>query len=207
VSFSGRHYATAAPTLFAAACGDQQQTTDTFISQKESAHAMTTLPAPFAVTRSFEAPRTLVWKAWSEAEHLANWWGPKDFPIVIKTFEFREGGVFLYSMDTPGGMWWGRFIYKEIKEPGNIIFVNSFSDETGGISRAPFSESWPLQIENELTLMEQEGKTLVTLQGFPVNASEAELSTFAAAFDSLQQGFRGTFDQLDAYLTDLTKHQ
>ena len=153
------------------------------------------------ITRTFNAPRKLVYKAFSEAEALAQWWGPKGAEIGVNKFDFKPGGIFHYSMQSPMGDMWGRFYYMEIVEPERIVFTNSFSDKNGNITRAPFSNDFPLEIMNILTLKEQEGKTTVTLKGSPINATEAEFNFFTNMFSGMQQGFAGTFDQLEEYLS------
>jgi uncharacterized protein YndB with AHSA1/START domain len=155
----------------------------------------------FVVWRIFDAPRALVWQAWTEPERLAQWWGPKGCKIRVVKLDLRPGGMFHYAMQfKPGQEMWGRFVYGEIAAPERLAFVNSFSDAQGGITRAPFSESFPLEIANTLTLAEENGKTTLTLRGHPVNASEAEYKTFLGMFGSMRQGFGGTFDQLADYL-------
>ena len=73
--------------------------------------------------------------AWTEAEHLARWWGPKGFPISVVKLDLRSGGVFLYSMRFPEGHeMGGKFVYREIAEPGRLVFINSFSDAEGGVT-------------------------------------------------------------------------
>lgn len=155
-----------------------------------------------AVTRTFNAPRDLVWKAWSESDRLAQWWGPKGCKLGVVKLEFRPGGVFHYSMLMPDGAttWWGRFVYREIVNPERIVFVSSFSDEKGGIARAPFDPTWPLEVHNTLTLSEHDGKTMLELHGAPVNPSAEERVSFEGLFDCMQQGYGGTFDQLDEHL-------
>lgn len=59
---------------------------------------------------------------------------------------------------------------------------------------------FPLEIFNELTFTEKNGDTLLTLQGHPINATPAQEATYYGMADSMQQGFNGTFDQLEAYL-------
>jgi len=158
----------------------------------------------FVITRVFDAPRALVWKAWTESERLAQWWGPKGCKIRVAKLDVRPGGIFHYVMQfRTGAEMWGRFIYREIAAPERLVFVNSFSDPDGGITRAPFSQlnqTWPLEVLNTLTLTEQGSKTMLTLRGGPINATEEELETFARMFDSMRQGFGGTFDQLADYL-------
>lgn len=155
----------------------------------------------FVITRVLDAPRDLVWQAWTDAERLAQWWGPKGCTIRVGKLDVRPGGVFHYAMQWHAGHdMWGRFVYREIKAPERLVFVNSFSDEVGNITRAPFSQTWPLEVLNHLTLSERDGKTTLTLRGGPINATDEERKTFESMFESLQHGFGGTFDQLDAYL-------
>jgi uncharacterized protein YndB with AHSA1/START domain len=158
----------------------------------------------FVVERSFEAPRKLVWQAWTEPERLAQWWGPKGASIRVAKHELRPGGMFLYSMQHPmGGDIWGRFVYREITAPERLVFVSAFSDADGGITKPPFpqlGDTWPLEILNTLTLAEQGGKTTLTLRGGPINASEAERKAYAGMFGSMQQGFAGTFEKLAQHL-------
>lgn len=163
-----------------------------------------TVPAQeeLVITRTFNAPRELVFKAWTEAERLARWWGPKGCTIKVHKFEPRPGGAFHYCMEMPGGNnMWGKFVYREITPPERIVWVNSFADEAGNIARAPFFDGgWPLEVLNNVTFTEQAGKTTLNLRAGPINATEAERKLFVEMRGSMQQGFGGSFDQLDAYL-------
>ncbi|MBN8980900.1 MAG: SRPBCC domain-containing protein [Rhizobiales bacterium] len=155
----------------------------------------------FTISRTVNAPRDLVWKAWSERDAFGQWWGPKGCKLDVTKFEFRPGGMFHYGMKLPdGNVWWGRFVYREIVKPERIVFVNSFSDANGGVTRAPFSATWPLEILNNLTLTESGGKTTLDLSGGPVNPSDEERAMFESMFGSMTQGFGGTLDQLEEFL-------
>jgi uncharacterized protein YndB with AHSA1/START domain len=158
----------------------------------------------FVFSRTVDAPRDLVWKAWTEADRLAQWWGPKGCTIRVAKFELKPGGTFHYAMQfKPGHDMWGRFTYREIVAPERLVFINSFSDPEGGLTRAPFSQlnnSWPLEVLNVLTLSEEDGKTTLTLRGRPINATDEECRLYVSMFDSMRGGFGGTFDKLEAYL-------
>lgn len=156
------------------------------------------------ITRTFDAPRELVFQAFTQADHLQHWWGPKGTTLRVSKLDVRPGGVFLYSMEAPdGNKMWGKFVYREVVAPEKIVFTNSFSDEEGNIIRAPFSQTWPLEVLNTWTLTEEVGKTTITLHGVPLNATEEEQQNFADMYGSMQQGFGGTFDQLENYLARL----
>lgn len=156
---------------------------------------------PFVISRVFDAPRDLVWKAWTEADRLKEWFGPKGFTMGTCRLDFRPGGTFHYSMRGPDGKeMWGKFVYREIVAPERIVLVNSFSDEKGGITRHPFSATWPLEMLSTTTLAEHQGKTTMTIQWRPLHPTEAELKTFEAGRKGMEQGWTGTFDQLAEYL-------
>ena len=163
--------------------------------------ASETTAQEFTVTRTFNAPRDAVWKAWTEREALEEWWGPKGCAIEVEQLDVSPGGIFHYSMGMPdGSKWWGIFHYVEVVKPERIVFVNSFSNESGDITRAPFSETWPKEIGNVVTFHEEGNKTRLEHLGRPVNVSAEEQAMFESMFGSMQQGFGGTFDQLDDYL-------
>lgn len=157
------------------------------------------------ITREFNAPKELVFKVWSQAEHLAKWWGPKGSSITIAKFEFVPGGVFHYKMEMGPMTMWGKFVYHDINPYDSISFVNSFSDEEGNITRNPFPGMpvWPLEILNKLTLTEVNGKTTLTLRGRPINASAGEIEAYENSFDSMRGGFAGSFMVLDEYLAGI----
>lgn len=153
------------------------------------------------ITRTFAAPHELVWRAWTEPERLARWWGPKGSAVEVVSFDLRPGGLFLYRLRAPDGAeLWGKFVYRAIEAPERLSFVSSFADPRGETVRAPFNPAWPLEILNHLTLQEQGGQTALTLRGGPINASPDERRSFREWRDSVQEGFAGTFDQLSDYL-------
>lgn len=155
----------------------------------------------FTITRVFDAPLPLVWKAWSAADQLQAWWGPKGCTIKVAALEFRPGGFFHYAMQFPGSpAMWGRFMYREIVHEQRIAWLNSFSNEGCGITRAPFEQPIPLEILNEATFTETGGKTKVALRARPYGASDEEIAVFNGMFASLNEGYSGTLDQLEAAL-------
>jgi uncharacterized protein YndB with AHSA1/START domain len=158
-------------------------------------------PPDFVITRVFDAPRELVWRAWTERDQLMQWFGPKGFTMPVATLDFRPGGSLLYCLRSPDGKeMWGKFVYREIVPPERIVLVNSFSDANGGLTRHPFSPTWPLELLATTTFAEQNGRTTITLRWTPINASESERQTFDSSHDSMRQGWTGTFDQLDEFL-------
>ena len=156
----------------------------------------------FVISHTFDAPRDLVFRAWTETEHLVHWWGPKGMTVTDLTNDLRPGGMMHYAMRMPGGgVMWGRWIYREIVPPEKLSFVTSFSDPQGGVTRAPFfAGGWPLEVLSTVTFEEHEGRTTVTMRAVPINAPAGEHQTFERNFESMNMGWSGTLDQLEAHL-------
>jgi uncharacterized protein YndB with AHSA1/START domain len=162
----------------------------------------------FEIKRVFAAPLDRVWKAWSERDQFAKWWGPKGCSLEVSLLEFRAGGFFHYAMKSENApAMWGRFNYREIIPHERIVWLNSFANEKCGIARAPFSELCPLEIENSVAFVEQAGTTRMTLNAEPFGASAEEVKYFAelCSSGSLEQGYGGTFEQLAGHLRQITR--
>lgn len=155
----------------------------------------------FVISRVFDASRERMWKAWTDAERLAKWWGPKDFDIVSVKLDLRPGGTCHYCLKSPEGQeMWGKFIFREIVPQERLVFIVGFSDEREGLTRHPMSPDWPLKILSTVTLVEDGDKTIVTVRWLPYEATERESEAFEAGRDSMKAGWTGTFDRLDDYL-------
>lgn len=161
-----------------------------------------TKSADFVISRVFDAPRELVWQAFADPERVKHWFGPKGSTIVSSKMDLRVGGIYHGAMRNPDGqVMWAKFVYREVAPPEHLSWVHSFSDEKGGLTRHPLSASWPLELLTTVTFEEAPGgKTKLTLQWTPINATEEERKTFAAARDSMQGGWTGTFERLADYL-------
>src|SRR5215217_51328 len=133
----------------------------------------------FVIARTFDAPRERVWDAFTDAERMKKWWGPKGFTVIHSKMDLRVGGTYHYGMRAPdGSAMWGRFVYREIVRPERIVLVNSFSDEAGGVTRHPGHMDWPLEMVTTFTFTDEGGRTKLTVKWVPLNATEAERRTF-----------------------------
>jgi uncharacterized protein YndB with AHSA1/START domain len=158
--------------------------------------------AEFVISRVFDAPRELVWRCFTDVEHMKQWWGPKGSIVTNGTMDVRPGGLFHYCLQMPDGTpVWGKMRYLEITPRDRIVFINSFSDEAGGTTRHPMAPSWPLEMHSVFTFEDQPGgKTKFTVRWSPHNATEDEHKAFDDGRDSMRQGWGGTLDKLVAYL-------
>jgi uncharacterized protein YndB with AHSA1/START domain len=144
------------------------------------------------ITRIFDAPRELVWKAWTDPQHFKRWWGPKDFTCPFCEMDLRVGGKYLNCMRSPEGRdYWSTGVYREIIPMERIVFTDSFADEKGNIVPATYygmSADFPLEMLVTVTFAEHEGKTKLTLKhsGLPTGRDG----------EGAQQGWNESFDKL-----------
>lgn len=158
----------------------------------------------FKLSRTFDAPRQLVWDAFTKPEHLQHWWGPVGMDVKVHSFTLRPGGLFHYSMTTPdGNTMYGRFFYREIVEPSMIVFINSFADAEGNIVPMPYLQPFPAEVLNSWLFEEKDGKTILTMRGGALKATPEEREAYEKLKPSMEQGFGGTFQQLDEYLVKI----
>jgi uncharacterized protein YndB with AHSA1/START domain len=155
----------------------------------------------FVLSRVFDAPRDRVWQTLTDVEAMKHWWGPAGFTMIAGKLDLRQGGVFHGGIRSAEGYKiWGKFVYQEIVPPERLVFVNSFSNEAGGVTRHPIVPTWPLETLTVLTLEDEPGgKTKLSIRWSPHSATEVEQKTFDAAHVGMKATWSGTFDRLAAY--------
>jgi uncharacterized protein YndB with AHSA1/START domain len=106
-----------------------------FLQSETGGAAMTDTNVPkrdLVVTRVFDAPVELVWKAWSDPEQVMRWWGPQGFTSPTCRMDFREGGTTIVHMHAPAfGDLYNTWAYREIVPLRRIEFIQQFADEDG----------------------------------------------------------------------------
>jgi uncharacterized protein YndB with AHSA1/START domain len=124
------------------------------------------------ITRVFDAPRSLVFQAWTEPERVKRWWGPESFTTPVCEIDLRPGGVFRTCMHAPEGRdFWSQGIYREIVEPERIVCTDSFADEQGNLVSPEYygmSSEWPAEALITVAFTEHAGKTRLILQHSPL---------------------------------------
>jgi uncharacterized protein YndB with AHSA1/START domain len=148
------------------------------------------------IERTVNAPRDLVWKAWTDPDLLQRWWGPKTFTAPFWELDLRVGGVYRYCMRAPDGKdYWGGGVYREIDPLRRIVATDTFTDAQGKVVPASYygmTEDVPLELLVTVTFEEHKGKTLFTLRhsGMPAGAGR----------DGARQGWNEALDKLAEYL-------
>ena len=136
------------------------------------------------ITRVFDAPPRLVFKAWTEPERLVRWWGPQGFTMPSCEMDVRPGGAFRFRMRGPDGTdHWLQGVYQEIVEPERLVCTWTWVDAEGKPGH-----------ETLLTVCfaEQGAKTKLTLH-------QAAFETVTSR-DGHQDGWTSSLDRLDEYL-------
>jgi uncharacterized protein YndB with AHSA1/START domain len=148
-----------------------------------------------AIERIFDAPRELVWSAWTDCEHLQHWWGPTGWTLPVCKLDLRVGGVWHYCMRSPDGKQdsWGISTYREIVEPERLVLTDAFSDEQGTVA-ADMPE-----MLNTITFQEEGGKTRVTSTSEYGSAEELQ----RVIEMGVEQGVKETWDRLVEYLATM----
>jgi len=128
---------------------------------------MTERESELVITRVFDAPRELVWRAWTDPEHFRHWWGPKEYTCPSCTIDLRPGGAWHAAMRGPDGKdLWSKGIYKEIVEPERIVSTDFFSNEAGEhVDPAEYGlpPEFPAEMLVTLTFEDLGGKTRLTV--------------------------------------------
>ncbi len=142
--------------------------------------------------RIFNAPRELVFEAYSSAEHIMKWWGPEGWPTVKCTMDFNVGGKWHYCMKGPDGTEaWGIATYTAIERPALIAYLDAFSDAD--------ANTVPPEMTIEMRFDERGSQTLVT--GTSYFGDAEALKTVMEM--GMEQGMNETLDHLDTYLEEL----
>lgn len=141
------------------------------------------------ITRTFDAPRKLVFKAWTDAKELAQWWGPKGFTNPVCEIDPRVGGALRIHMRSPdGSIYPMKGEIREIVPPERLVFTNIAIDAAG----KPVIDGL-----TTVTFADEGGKTKLTL-----HTRGTALVDYAAAYlQGMEMGWTQSIDKLQALLT------
>lgn len=149
--------------------------------------AQVTMPSEreIVITRVFDAPRTLVFEAWTKPEHLVHWWDPSGVPLAVCEIDLRPGGAFRFVNDGPDGAKYPfAGTYREIVPPERLILIG---------------QNAPPGAESVLIFHEREGKTTLTLTIRCATREERD----ALLKMGVDAGTTRTLDNLDEYLKSI----
>jgi uncharacterized protein YndB with AHSA1/START domain len=118
------------------------------VSNARAGAATESAERQIVTTRVFDAPRERVFKAWSDPDHLALWWGPKGFTNTFQEFDIRPGGIWRFVMHGPNGVdYQNKSVFVEVVKPERIVFshvsgprfqVTATFEDLGGKTKVTF---------------------------------------------------------------------
>jgi len=140
------------------------------------------------LTRTFDAPRELLFKIWTDPAHVEKWWGPKGFTNPRCEVDARPGGRIHIDMRAPDGMVYPmKAVFEEIREPERIVFVSSALDADGHSM---------FDIRNTVILRDRQGKTELTLE-----AQVIQTTAVAPQYlKGMEAGWNQSLDRLEDYV-------
>jgi uncharacterized protein YndB with AHSA1/START domain len=140
------------------------------------------------ITRIIDAPRALVFRAWTGPKHVARWWGPHGFTNPVCELDVRPGGAIRIHMCGPDGTLYPMSgAYREVVEPGRLVFTSAALDEEGN----------PLfEVLNTVTFAGQGGGTALTLRARVVR-STAEAAPY---LEGMEAGWTQSLERLEAHV-------
>jgi len=137
------------------------------------------------ITRIFDAPRRLVFKAWTEPERMVHWLGPRGFTSTIIKMDLWPGGTYRFHMRGPDGDdHWQQGVCREVVEPERLVMTYAWADANGGATRP--------ETLLTVTFEEQNGKTKLTLH--------QALFESVTACDAHRGGWTSGLERLAEYL-------
>jgi uncharacterized protein YndB with AHSA1/START domain len=145
-----------------------------------------------------------MFEMWTNPQHFSQWLPPTGFTMQFIRSDVTPGGNIFYVMTGPGDVkMYGRAEYLALKKPDRIVYTQQFCDAEEQVSRHPMVSTWPETMLTTVTFAEEGPDcTRVTVTWEPQGTlTREELDTFVTSKSGMTQGWTGSFDKLDAYLS------
>jgi uncharacterized protein YndB with AHSA1/START domain len=152
--------------------------------------------------RVFEAPREMVWRAWTDPELLSRWYGP-GIETIIHKFDLEPGGMWLNEMKWGEKSDLSRMVFQEVVPQEKLVWHHSSTDADWNVISNPMMADWPRVLLTTVTFEGAGAKTNVRLSMVPIDATDAEIACFAGAMAGMGNGWGKGFSVLDEMLEEL----
>jgi len=162
---------------------------------------MSKLPE-YILDRTFDAPRELVWRAWTDPELLHRWYGP-GIETIIHQFDLKPGGSWLNEMKWGGNSDFSKMVFQEVRPTSMLVWHHSSADSDWNIITSPMMEDWPRVLLTTVIFEDMGDKTNVRLSQVPIDATEAEIACFAATMAGMDKGWGGGYAIMDEMFVEL----
>ena len=156
----------------------------------------------FEIERSYPVSQERLFRACTDVNEMMQWFAPPGMKVIKAEQDLKPGGIYHYGLATgQGNEMWGKVTYKEIKPNSRLVYLQSFSDPQGGLTRHPMAPQWPLEMVTVMEFVAEGAKqTKLKISWIYAGVEQAEGETFRAAHEGMSGGWTGTLDSLQAYL-------
>ena len=163
---------------------------------------MSDLPE-YVLERLFDAPREMVWQAWTDPELLSRWYGP-GAETVIHKFDLEPGGEWLNEMRWGEKSNFQRVVFQEVTAPLKMVWhhYSSTDAEWNSVPNA-MMPNWPALLLTTVLFEEKGAQTNVRLSQVPMEASDAEIACFAEMMSNMDKGWGAGYSILDEVFAEL----
>ena len=162
---------------------------------------MSDLPE-FVLDREFDALRDMVWRAWTDPELIARWYGP-NIETIIHKFELEPGGEWLNEMKMKGNSMFSKAVFQEVVPNERLVWHQSSTDADWNTIPSPMMPDWPRVISTIVTFKEDGLKTNLRLIWAPHEGTDAEIACFAGAVANMGKGWTSGFAIMDEIFAEL----
>lgn len=156
----------------------------------------------YVLERTFDAPREMVWRAWTDPELLSRWYGP-GIETIIHDFDLQPGGAWLNEMRWGENADFSKMVFQEVTQAEKLVWHHSSTDADWNIISSPMMADWPRVLLTTVTFEDSGDKTNVRLSQIPMDATDAEIACFAAMMDGMSKGWGGGYKIIDEILQEL----
>jgi uncharacterized protein YndB with AHSA1/START domain len=157
---------------------------------KENKFVGDTTDREFKVSRLLNAPRDLVFKAWTDPKHVAKWWGPDGFTSTVVKMDVKPGGISRIIMHGPNGVDYpNKIVYTEVVKPERLVYMHGEDIDDD-----------PNQFHTTITFEAIGDKTLLTMHAIFVSAEEFD--KVVREYGAIE-GNRQTIDRLEKLLAEM----
>lgn len=160
------------------------------------------VPKEFTIAREFGVDLDTMWKMFTLPELMSCWYGPKEIKNGCCDMDFRRGGHYHFSMIAEDkSESWGKLYYIDIVKNVRLIYLTTFSNASGEITRHPMAPLMPAELLTTVNFIKMdENKSKIEIRWYPINALPEEIKMFNDFHESFNMGWSGSLDRLESCL-------
>ena len=160
------------------------------------------IPSEYILNHVFDAPRDLVWRAWTDPDLLAKWYGP-GIETIIHGYDLKPGGAWLNEMKWGEKSDFSKMTFQEVGERGKLVWHHCSTDQDWNVQSNPMMPDWPTTLLTTVTFSADGDKTNVRLSQIPMDATEAEIACFTNMMAGMSKGWGSGFAIIEEMLEDM----